>query len=338
MSLTIPRARARTPTRPNTQLTVHVTGAALRVTLADLVVETFCRVAARVRFLRDFAVAPHESTATSSVAFCPTSPFSEASINAMVAALLSVASPSLGRIFRCAMRASTLGRLIDNAGAVPLATAAFASACAPVVPRCPPAINVCSTWSALARLGLAKITSASFAVHTAVPLALALSALGAAICPVRPSRHVAVPGVIFAIVHFFKAALARRPTVGSVALDVSFALLFGTLAMVVMMSAPMRPRAEKAIMRVGWMCVFTHLQAAFLGLDEIALAWAATLVVHTQNWPLAGAQARAETSICVAPVGPLTKLAVLRLTTRMIVTALHLAAKAISLAPNAFFI
>jgi hypothetical protein len=150
---------------------------------------------------------------------------------------------------------------------------------------------------------------------------------------VRPQGKLALPYVIFAIVHFFKTAFARHSTVDSVLNDLALARFFGTLA-VVWMPAPMRPLAEDTVPRAGWRFVLARFQAASFALGKDTLTWFAAFVVRARNWSLAGTQASAITKVCVAPVGPLSEHAIGRGTRRTFIA--HLAADSIPLSPHAF--
>lgn len=102
--LPIPRARARTPSRPLTQFAIDVFLAAVRVTSSDFNVRALGRLAAFVRLCGDLASAPHQSTSARSIALSPTSPFSELAIDAKVRTLLSVTRCGFRCIFGFAMR------------------------------------------------------------------------------------------------------------------------------------------------------------------------------------------------------------------------------------------
>jgi len=121
-------------------------------------------------------------------------------------------------------------------------------------------------------------------------------------------------------------------------LDLAPAPLFDTLAVVALVRAPMRPRPEVAVFLAGYVCVFAHFQAAFLRLHKSVLAWPATLVVDDLNLTLAGAQARAETSVYVAPIIPISDPAILWQTRGTVITIPLLAADPPSLLPHAFLV
>jgi len=287
--LTIPRARARTPMRPNTEFAVNVRLTTVGVAFMDLDVGSLCGLAARIRFDRDLTPAPSKPTTTWSIALTPTSPFTELSVDAKLRARLSVTSCGFCRIFRQTRGATTLRRSLDDTGTVPLAATTLASACAPMVPLAPGTVDACSTimaWSH-AGLGHAEVTLTSHTAHdVAVLLALALAAIGAAFRPRRPMGEMTNLCVILAVVHFFKTAFARHATVGSVLNDLALARFFGTLA-VLGMSAPMRPLAEDTIPCARWGFVVARLQAASFALDKDTLAGFAAFVVRASNGSLA---------------------------------------------------
>jgi len=234
--------------RPLTEHTVDIWYAAVCVAFVDFNVRTGRLRAAGIRLRGDLAPAPSKAATASSSAVAPAGPLRPRSIDAKLVAFLGVARTSFGRVLWLAMLPSALGCLNDNARTVPLATAAITSACTPMVPLAPLAVNVRATWPVLARHGLSKITFAPVtAKHSTIPLALSRSALGAA---VRPSRPLAQAAFLYdprARYRFLEAAITRRSTVTCVLGDLAVASPFRTVAFRIGMRGPMRPLAERAI-------------------------------------------------------------------------------------------